>query len=310
MSTLSKYISDLLFLHNCVIVPELGGFVAEFRSAVIDDQREMIYPPSKSLAFNNALRRNDGLLVNYIAHKRELTYEAAATWLSEEVKHIKHTLLTDGLVIVNGLGALYLDENQHFQFRADVEQNLLADAYGLTPVNLPIDLSIRTSKSLKTVPINQNQGIMSKKNMVRVAAVLGPILIIGAVLTLGTDFFKQEQKNQTAAIGISQPEEKETTKDSADINEIATQKEQALYYSEKEESFEYHIIAGSYNKRKNAQLLADDLIKEGHNATVVEADGKFRVSMQQFSDRYEALQKLDFLRKTTDKSYWIFKQKN
>mgnify|MGYP006299101073 CR=1 FL=1 len=82
MSTLSKYISDLLFLHNCVIVPELGGFVAEFRSAVIDDQREMIYPPSKSLAFNNALRRNDGLLVNYIAHKRELTYEAAATWLS------------------------------------------------------------------------------------------------------------------------------------------------------------------------------------------------------------------------------------
>src|SRR6056297_2809239 len=310
MSTLSKYISDLLFLHNCVIVPELGGFVAEFRSAVIDDQREMIYPPSKSLAFNNALRRNDGLLVNYIAHKRELTYEAAATWLSEEVKHIKHTLLTDGLVIVNGLGALYLDENQHFQFRADVEQNLLADAYGLTPVNLPIDLSIRTSKSLKTVPINQNQGIMSKKTMVRIAAVLGPILIIGAVLTFGTDFFKQEQKKQTAAIGISQPDENDTTKDSADINEIATKKEQALYYSEKEEAFEYHIIAGSYNKRKNAQLLADDLIKEGHNATVVAADGKFRVSMQQFSDRYEALQKLDFLRKTTDKSYWIFKQKN
>ncbi len=310
MSTLSKYISDLLFLHNCVIVPELGGFVAEYKSAVIDEQRELVFPPSKSLAFNNILRKNDGLLVNYIAHKRELTYETAATWLSEQVKEIKHTLLTDGLVIVNGLGALYLDENQQFQFRADVEQNLLADAYGLTPVNLPIDLSIRTSKTLKTVPINQNQGVMSKKTMVKVAAVLGPILIIGAIISFGTDFFKKEQGSQTAAIGVTQPKQETIAKDSSDIEEIATQKEQALYYSEKEATYEYHIIAGSYNKRKNAQILADQLVSDGHNARVVEADGKFRVSMQQFSDRYEALQKLDFLRKTTNKSYWLFKQKN
>ena len=310
MSTLSKYIADLLYLHNCVIVPGLGGFIADYKSATIDEQREMVFPPSKTLKFNNALTINDGLLINYIAHKRSLSYETASTWLSDQVKDIKHTLITDGLVIVNGLGALYLDENEHFQFRADVEQNLLADAYRLTPVNLPIDLSRRISNTLKTVPIDQNQGVMSKKTMLRIAAVLGPILIIGAVLTFGTDLFKMNQQSQSAGIIVSEPNQQETTTDTAEVKEIATQKKQALYYSEKEEKLEYHIIAGSYNDQKNAQILADDLIKDGHNAIVIEEDGKFRVSMQQFTDRYKALQKLDFLRKTTDKSYWIHTQKN
>jgi hypothetical protein len=36
---LNKYISDLLRKHNCVIVPDFGGFVANYRSAVIDKVR-------------------------------------------------------------------------------------------------------------------------------------------------------------------------------------------------------------------------------------------------------------------------------
>ncbi len=311
MSSLSPYITDLLYLHNCVIIPELGGFVANYKSAEIDEQREIVYPPSKSVVFNNVLKNDDGLLIHYVAHKKKLSYRAAFEWVQNQVKDIKHTLLTDGLVILQGLGAFYLDENQQFQFKTDLAENLLADAYGLTPVNLPFSLANKSSGSLKTVPIQQNEGLMkNKRTLLRVAAILGPILIIAALIPVGKEYFSNQQTQQA---GIStkneQPTSVESQKDSAKVDEIATQKKHALYYSEEEVAYEYHIIAGSYTKRKNAEILADKLKDQGNDATVLAEKGKFRVSLQKFGDRYKAIQKLDFLRKTSDKSYWVHKVK-
>ncbi len=311
MSSLSPYITDLLYLHNCVIIPELGGFVANYKSATIDEQREMVYPPSKSIAFNNALKNDDGLLIHYVSLKKELSYRAAYEWVQNQVKDIKHTLLTDGLVILQGLGAFYLDENQQFQFKADLAENLLADAYGLTPVKLPFSLARQNTGSVKTVPIQQNKGLMkNKRTLLRVAAILGPVLIIAALIPVGKEYFSDQQTQQA---GVSAPVEqqtvKESPKDSAKLNEIATQKKHALYYSEEEVAYEYHIIAGSYTKRKNAEILAEDLKNQGNDASVLPENGKFRVSLQKFNDRYEALQKLDFLRKTSNKSYWMHKIK-
>ena len=31
--TISKYISELLFLHDCVIIPQFGGFIGNNKSA-------------------------------------------------------------------------------------------------------------------------------------------------------------------------------------------------------------------------------------------------------------------------------------
>ena len=59
---LSGYIGDLLQKHNCVIVPEFGGFIANYKSAVIDTVNNRINPPSKSVLFNPNLVNNDGLL--------------------------------------------------------------------------------------------------------------------------------------------------------------------------------------------------------------------------------------------------------
>lgn len=305
MANLSTYITDLLYLHNCVIIPQLGGFIANFKSAEIDYGKQVIYPPSKTILFNNALKQDDGLLVSYIAHKQQVSYRIAAEWLSEQVKDIQHNLRTEGLVVLHGLGAFYLDENQSFQFKTDLEKNLLGDSYGLTTIRLPGIIQIQGTNKLKTVPISHNQGgNMSKKTMLKVAAVLGPILIIAALIPFLTDYF-QNNSQQTA--GISGPAPEIVNEDTAKVDELATKKKQALFYSEEIQAVEYHIIAGSYNKIDNAQILADKLTEEGNQAKVVEQDGKFRVSIHHYTDRYEALQKLDFLRKTTDDSYWILK---
>ena len=58
--TISKYISELLFLHDCVIIPEFGGFVGNNKSAVLNEITRTISPPSKEILFNLNLQTNDG----------------------------------------------------------------------------------------------------------------------------------------------------------------------------------------------------------------------------------------------------------
>ena len=50
--SVAHYISELLFLHDCVIVPEFGGFVGNKKSAYINPISGIIYSPSKQLLFN------------------------------------------------------------------------------------------------------------------------------------------------------------------------------------------------------------------------------------------------------------------
>lgn len=322
MLPLSNYISDLLFLHNCVVIPELGGFISNIQSAEIDLSREVIYPPSKTIAFNTALTADDGLLINYISHKQQISYNAAKAWLNEQAKDIKHTLLTDGLFILDGLGAFYLDQNRKFRFKTDLEKNILGDSYGLSTLKMPIQFRINSLQRLKTVPINKKEGIMiSKKSLMRVAAVLGPILVIAAILPFANKIFSDKQPAQSASIVTVESSKIIIPRDSGqmhqevaktfknDIKEVATQNHQALYYGESDNLYEYHIIAGSYNDRKNAQLLADKLNKEVESAIVLQEGSKYRVSYKQFNDRYEAIKQLDFLRLTTEKEYWVHKVK-
>lgn len=84
-----EYISDLLFLHDCVIIPDFGGFICNYKSAHIDEENGLICPPAKDILFNRNLTHNDGLLVNWIACKENITYEKATvqvTLFCEELK--------------------------------------------------------------------------------------------------------------------------------------------------------------------------------------------------------------------------------
>ena len=50
--SVAHYISELLFLHDCVIVPEFGGFVGNKKSAQLNKTTGTLTPPSKQILFN------------------------------------------------------------------------------------------------------------------------------------------------------------------------------------------------------------------------------------------------------------------
>ena len=75
--SVAHYISELLFLHDCVIVPEFGGFVGNRQSAKLNKTTGALTPPSKQILFNTNLKTNDGLLISHIANQEEIAQDIA-----------------------------------------------------------------------------------------------------------------------------------------------------------------------------------------------------------------------------------------
>jgi len=92
MRNVEGIIGQLLFRHNCVIIPTFGGFVAKPVSAKIDFDNGIMYPPSKSLLFNRQLVNNDGLLINEYAEANGRSFDEAATEIQEVINHWKSKL--------------------------------------------------------------------------------------------------------------------------------------------------------------------------------------------------------------------------
>ncbi len=131
---LSKYIAELLVKNNCVIVPNFGGFIANYNPAIIDELRHKIYPPSKRVLFNSNLLNNDGLLANYVSTQISKNYAESLEIIEEISTKWKSKLSKGQRVSIGEVGFLYEVDNK-IQFEQDREFNLFLGAYGLSSVN-------------------------------------------------------------------------------------------------------------------------------------------------------------------------------
>lgn len=131
---LAEYIEQLLQKHNCVIVPEFGGFIANYKSAVIDEARERIMPPSKRVLFNPNLVNNDGLLGNAVAKAKGISYPGAMDFIAKHVSLWQDELEEGKRIEIGEIGFLF-KQNGQVSFEQSREVNLLLNAYGLSGIS-------------------------------------------------------------------------------------------------------------------------------------------------------------------------------
>jgi cell division protein FtsN len=150
---LEGHISNLLKRHNCVIVPEFGGFIANYESAWINRQRALIFPPYKQILFNGNLTQNDGLLANELVIKTAVSYSEALAKISVQVKDWRKKLEEGHRIELEEIGFLFLQNNQ-VVFEQNREVNLLLQAYGLKQVSF-VDFAIKEvqEKTVEPKPI-------------------------------------------------------------------------------------------------------------------------------------------------------------
>jgi cell division septation protein DedD len=173
---LDPFISDLLFDHDCVILPEFGGLVANYRSAKLNSISHVIQPPAKSIGFNPSLKYNDGLLSNYIAAALGITYKEAAEQLMHTIAGYQQLLASEGRFSIDRIGVFYKDRFGQVQFIPEEQENFLVSSFGLKPIQLKLVGGMENPDTTKVIPINTNSGRRWKV----AAAVLLPALLAGS----------------------------------------------------------------------------------------------------------------------------------
>ena len=89
MIELAKHIEILLLDNECVIVPELGGFITHYQPAHYEESEGLFVPPVRTVGFNSQLTMNDGLLIQSYMQAYHTDFSDAARIISEKVEWLK-----------------------------------------------------------------------------------------------------------------------------------------------------------------------------------------------------------------------------
>lgn len=151
---IDPFISELLYDHDCVIVTDLGGFIANYKPASINPALHMISPPSKKLAFNASLRDNDGLLASHISKKTAINYQDACEVIREYVKNANKNLQDGQKIKLEKIGVLFLDSDKKVQFLPDQHTNYLISSFGMTALHAPVIKREEVTPVLEPAPLD------------------------------------------------------------------------------------------------------------------------------------------------------------
>lgn len=195
-----EYISDLLFLHDCVIIPDFGGFICNYKSAYIDEDSGMICPPTKDILFNRNLTHNDGLLVNWIICKEKISYEKALSQLTLFCEDLKIRLNQKQRVVFGDIGVFFADRRFNIIFEP-ARNNFFAETFGMEPIELqpaakekikPVQTTIPTGMSQMPAYINQETSGNILHRLLKYA--LGATAIAGLIVILQLDIFHPDNE--------------------------------------------------------------------------------------------------------------------
>ena len=331
MLEINQIIKELLQLHDCVILPNLGGFVAQYSPANFDEKKSVFSPPDKQILFNKNLKNNDGLLVNAFAQKNNISYEKALENLTDILLEINKNLKTQNQHEFKGIGILY--DNEGVLNFIQKSNNLLSSSYGLMSLNID-DFKI-SNKQEKVIELNSSKFLKTQiKNWALAASVILVIFysawipIQTQLLKQGGEFnysdlnpftFKKENIDSIEEVKLNTPQEIKATQP---INKTSKKSNSVILKSELKNNLNpvvviknqsgnkiFEVVIGSFNKELNAKKMIVKLQNKGIIARKLKKENKlFRVSIGKFLNKKNAKKLQRSIRKRHQISSWILRK--
>ena len=325
------YIQELLYRYNCVIMPEFGAFLAHSTSATIDSVTNTLHPPTKVIAFNAQLSKNDGLLVSYISKAKNLSYEDLLEEVTTTSKNWKERLQKGETIDLQGIGKLSFTKEQKIQFTPEEKINYLTSSFGLTSFSSsPV---IREKLKEEVEVLEQEVPIIITPEK-RKESTFRPLLKYAAVFLLlcatGVSVYQLHHKNKAKQQLVQQNAQEQVSKyiqeatffDTAPlelpaINLSINRKDtldttnSSTDISATNTALQHHIIAGAFRVKQNADKKVKQLEKLGYKAQYVGANkfGLHQVAYSSFIDSNEAIEFLKKIKTTVSKDAWMLSNK-
>lgn len=307
---IKAFIRELLFSHDCVIVPGFGGFIGNFTPARLDNKTGLYYPPLKQISFNRNLNHNDGLLIGRISMATGLNYADSRRLVEEFSNDIMEKLSSGRQVVFDHIGTFVNNHENNVEFEPEAGINYHTGSFGLEPFhwNPPreYDVRKRVTGRFSRETIKQNS---ARRNLWR-AAVLIPVLALLIAVPFRSELTRQgvettslnplvtaEFENNRMAI-----EKEIKAEPAAEIYQAdAALPEPAAESSAVDEAgtvpvsgIRYSVITGSFKSEENALTHIKELKADGYEPEMQLApNGFFRVKAMICSSKEQAVRTRD-----------------
>ncbi len=194
---ISGYIRELLFRHDCVIIPGFGAFIGNYFPARADRREGLFIPPARKITFNRHLTGNDGLLIGHISASLGMGYGEARDIVLGWADALRRRIMAGNPVPIDHLGTFSLNYEGSIVFEPDTTVNYLLSSYGLSayhrqPVEgFDVRKKVLERRHVSAVSQPSVKGLLTR------AAVIIPVLVALALVPFNDHLFKGNLEEST-----------------------------------------------------------------------------------------------------------------
>ena len=313
--SVAHYISELLFLHDCVIVPEFGGFVGNKKSAQLNKATGALTPPSKQILFNTNLKTNDGLLITHIANQEGITQKIAKENVTLFSKDSNTKLSISKVLRIAKIGLFTVGREGNIIFLQDSTTNYSLDTFGMKPTyNKLVLRKTETEKQTEATIQTIRTKSRNPKVLLRAAAVIIPLVALSYLSISQQESINNVYTQMAAFNPFTQIKIAEEIIENNAEQTLAIEAVEEILIIEEAEKEEapviipqktYYIIAGAFAEQKNANRMLNKLNNSNYNAEILEGGYLLRVSYDSFYNREDAVLALNKI-KQRNPDAWLF----
>lgn len=337
---IDQFISEMLYQHDVVTLPNFGTFLTKFIPSKIDPETNTVVPPSKEVSFNPSMKIDDGKLAKYISKKENINLNQASATIRMFVSHCLSELKTKRKLEFKNIGVFVVGTDGKVRFEADKTVNYLTDSFGLSNVENP------SKSTKKDISSKSSSSVKPKKNKKAIIIIIIIVFIIAGITATGWHFkdkikhFTSElftKKTNTIKEDLKTVEEFDSIKKQDSILENSKIEENKTVLNDKTINIEnnskpdkkdkkinikkesvapstaiqgktgkFHLICGSFKNVDNAVKLVSNLKSKGYSVEILTGHGIVRVSSGSYSSLKEAQNALNDTQQKLQMQLWVY----
>lgn len=320
MNPMIAFIEQLLYSHDCVIIPHFGGFVLNSQDYKLDDE-QVIHPKSKWVAFNERLQSDDGLLATLWAKEKNISQKQAFAAVHQFGQTLAEQIKADKQFQFGNIGVFQVSKSGRLQFEPNQAINFDLNQYGLTPVSLgnlkkkPVLQENPVEKSAVDLPTFQPEPKRTRQHQFYTYVLLA-FFFGGIAAYYLTEPNSRYVNSSFSPLTIRIKKTKPAAPAKVEVPEEPNKEARAAVQQEIEQpvvtSGGIFLVAGSFKTEAKAATCQAELIAKGFdNVQIIEkqaGEGHYRVSVGEVADfdagyaaaaRLKAEKKLDI---------WVYKR--
>ena len=324
-----KSLNHLLFEQEFITIPSFGSFELKQQSAKVDPVSGKIHPPGSEVLFSPIIQSDDKLLKLVLVNHFGYSEKKADLEITQFVRYIKTNLEQKEIVYLDGIGKLFLNQNDEITF-LPTTFNFTRDNFALPDVKYaPIQKGISSQpKKQEKTPFFQRKRRISVPTLTLLTIIAFTFISINVyflakrnIQNNPTPIAQTVHHNKKPSSILPSPtafmdeisnidtEEKKPT----DKTQPAIEVEDELNVQETKARIlntnECIIIAGTFSTKRNAGKMIQELLDQGY-APYKDKKGKnWRVGIIfPYHSVYDIKHHLEDLSETYHTSAWILKK--